>query len=51
MDELKKIRELNLYNFDYNDEFCDYSNLESGDKAQFGVIAQEVQVRTYFCSD
>lgn len=40
-EELQKVKQLNLYNYAYTDEFCDYSNIEQPE--QFGVIAQEVQ--------
>ena len=35
------MKQLNLYNYNYTEEFCDYSNIE--DPQQFGVMAQEVQ--------
>jgi len=40
-EELQKVKQLNLYNYSYTDEFCDYSNIDQPE--QFGVIAQEVQ--------
>jgi len=40
-EELQKVKQLNLYNYSYTDEFCDYSNIDND--LQFGVIAQEVQ--------
>ena len=38
--ELKAVKKLNLYKYNYTDEFCDYSNIETDE--QMGVIAQEV---------
>ena len=40
-EELQKVKQLNLYNYKYTDEFCDYSNIDQPE--QFGVIAQEVR--------
>ncbi|KAL5248655.1 hypothetical protein ACHWQZ_G017741 [Mnemiopsis leidyi] len=40
-EELQKVKQLNLYNYSYTDEFCDYSNIDQ--PQQFGVLAQEVQ--------
>ena len=53
-EELQKVKQLNLYNYSYTDEFCDYSNIDQS--AQFGVLAQEVRTvtkdwRWHFYSD
>ena len=44
-EELQKVKQLNLYNYSYTDEFCDYSNIDQPE--QFGVLAQEVRMVTF----
>ena len=38
-----QVKQLNLYNYKYTDDFCDYSNIQEPE--QFGVLAQEVRLR------
>ena len=40
------MRQLNLYNYSYTEEFCEHSKID--DPQQFGVIAQEVHFLTNF---
>lgn len=40
-EQLNQVKQLNLYNYKYTDDFCDYSNIQEPE--QFGVLAQELQ--------